>query len=67
MRMADLYPPGRVLWAIRDGDMHPSHRLEASSKSRGAEKIRLFEVQDVEQIFNQIVFAKDMLRYVMLL
>ena len=27
MVMADLFPPGRVLWAIRDGDLHPSHRL----------------------------------------
>lgn len=64
MRMAHLYPPGRVLWAIRDGDLHPSHRLDASSaKGRGTEKVRLFEVKDVEQVFNQIVFAKDMLRY----
>lgn len=63
MRMADLYPPGHVLWAIRDGDLHPSHRLDTALKNRGAEKVRLFEVQDVEQVFNQIVFAKDMLRY----
>ena len=62
MRMAHLFPPGRVLWAIRDGDLHPSHRLHEATKGRGTEKVRLFDVQDVEQVFNQIVFAKDMLR-----
>ncbi|GJE84830.1 lipase family protein [Phanerochaete sordida] len=61
MRMAHLFPPGRVLWAIRDGDLDPSHRLATSSTERGGEKVRLFEVEDVEQVFNQIVFAKDML------
>ncbi|EKM59528.1 uncharacterized protein PHACADRAFT_191896 [Phanerochaete carnosa HHB-10118-sp] len=61
MRMANLFPPGRVLWAIRDGDLESSHRLAGVSKERGSEKVRLFEVQDVEQVFNQIVFAKDML------
>ena len=62
MRMAHLYPPGRVLWAIREGDLHPSHRLSTPSGGRGTEKVRLFDVKDVEQVFNQIVFAKDMLR-----
>lgn len=63
MHMTDLYPPGRVLWAIRDGDLHPLHRLNASQKNKNtkAEKVRLFDVQDVEQVFGQIVFAKDML------
>lgn len=64
MRMAHLYPPGRVLWAIREGNLHPSHRLSSSSRKNGIEKVRLFDVLDVEQVFNQIVFAKDMLRYV---
>lgn len=69
MHMTDLYPPGRVLWAIRDGDLHPLHRLNASQKNKNtkAEKVRLFDVQDVEQVFGQIVFAKDMLRYVVIL
>ena len=66
MHMADLYPPGRVLWAIRDGDLHPSHQLNASRMNTKAEKVRLFDVEDVEQAFGQIVFAKDMLRCVTL-
>lgn len=68
MRMAHLYPPGRVLWAMREGDLHPLHRLNnATRKSRGTDKIRLFDVLDVEHVFDQIVFAKDMLRYALTL
>lgn len=82
MHMTDLFPPGRVLWALRDSDLHPSHRLstpqthhqEKSLKSstkteeiEGKDKLRLFEVLDVEKVFSQIVFAKDMLRYCILL
>jgi sn1-specific diacylglycerol lipase len=77
MHMTDLFPPGRVLWALRDSDLHPSHRLSTSgthhqrkgSKSdrnmeeTNKDKLRLFEVLDVEKVFSQIVFAKDMLRY----
>ncbi|THH05489.1 hypothetical protein EW145_g4766 [Phellinidium pouzarii] len=72
MIMADLFPPGRVLWAIRDGDLHPSHRLSRSNSSTGTtagvpeDKVRLFEVLDVERMFGQIVFARDMLRRVLL-
>lgn len=65
MVMADLFPPGRVLWAIRDGDLHTSHRLSAgsgSSDSHAESKVRLFEVLDVEKMFGQIIFARDMLR-----
>ena len=62
MQMADLFPPGRVLWAIRDGDLHPSHRLGASSgRTSAKDKVRLFEVCDVKQVFGQIIFARDML------
>lgn len=64
MHMAHLYPPGRVLWGIRDSDLELSKRLYADRKGNGPDKLRLFDVQDVEQIFGQIVFAKDMLRYV---
>ncbi|KAJ3519608.1 hypothetical protein NM688_g9276 [Phlebia brevispora] len=60
MHMAHLYPPGRVLWALRDGDLEPAHRLRPQD-TRETDKLRLFEVQDVEQVFNQIVFARDML------
>lgn len=59
MHMSDLFPPGRVLWAIRDGDLHPSHRTSLSDENR----VRLFEVLDVEKMFGQIIFARDMLRY----
>lgn len=62
MHMAHLYPPGRVLWALRDSDLEPEHRLPAQD-TQDANQLRLFEVQDVEQVFNQIMFARDMLRY----
>lgn len=58
MQMADLYPPGRVLWALRDSDLHPSHRSHRGTD----EKLRLFDVLDVEKVFSQIVFSRDMLR-----
>ena len=63
MNMTHLFPPGRVLWAIREGDLDPAQRLP-SKQRKGTDKVRLFEVQDVQQVFGQIVFAKDMLRYV---
>ncbi|KAG6830952.1 hypothetical protein H0H92_013663 [Tricholoma furcatifolium] len=64
MQMSNMFPPGQVLWALRDSDLHPSHRLylEPSAGVRCADKLRLFEVLDVEKIFSQIVFAKDMLK-----
>lgn len=67
MQNAFMYPPGRVLWAMRDGDLHPTHRLNAVPKSAAddrdapEDKLRLFEVLDVEQVFSQIVFSRDML------
>ncbi|PBK73212.1 hypothetical protein ARMSODRAFT_720835 [Armillaria solidipes] len=54
-----MFPPGRLLWALRDSDLHPTHRSEESSS--GPDKLRLFEVLDVEKSFSQILFAKDML------
>ena len=63
MRMAHLYPPGRVFWAIRDKDLDPIHQLKPPNK-KGSDKLRLFQVTDVEQVFTEIIFAKDMLRYV---
>ena len=67
MVMADLFPPGRVLWAIRDSDLEPCHRLSANtgtsgSSSHSEDKVRLFDVLDVEKMFGQIIFARDMLR-----
>lgn len=66
MHMTQLFPPGRVLWALRDGDLQSANRLrEADGRprqsGRGEEKVRLFEVHDVERAFGQIVFARDML------
>lgn len=76
MVMADLFPPGRVLWAVREGDLCPSHRLnrkpsdssnetgEVPSDDAAEGKVRLFEVLDVEKMFGQMIFARDMLRCV---
>ncbi|KAI0329928.1 alpha/beta-hydrolase [Cubamyces sp. BRFM 1775] len=62
MQMADLFPPGRVLWALRDGDLHPAHRLGANTgRASSKDKVRLFEVLDVKEVFGQIIFARDML------
>ena len=57
-----LYPAGRLLWALRDSDLCPAHRSEDSGA--GPDKLRLFEVMDREKVFSQILFAKDMLRFV---
>jgi hypothetical protein len=63
MQMANMFPPGRVLWALRDSDLHPSHRLgRGKEKSTEKDKLRLFEVLDVEKTFSQIIFSRDMLR-----
>ncbi|KAG5341022.1 hypothetical protein C0989_012226 [Termitomyces sp. Mn162] len=64
MQMSNMFPPGQVFWALRDSDLHPSHRsfLESTNHVRCADKLRLFEVLDVEKVFSQIVFAKDMLK-----
>ncbi|KDR74509.1 hypothetical protein GALMADRAFT_250502 [Galerina marginata CBS 339.88] len=66
MQNTSMYPPGRVLWAMRDGDLHPAHQLHPNPNSAGSaktneDKLRLFEVMDVEKVFSQIVFARDML------
>jgi sn1-specific diacylglycerol lipase len=61
MRQANTFPPGRVLWALRDGDLHPAHRIKVENTGMGVNKLRLFEVLDVEEVFGQIVFARDML------
>ncbi|KAJ7087313.1 hypothetical protein B0H15DRAFT_843485 [Mycena belliarum] len=60
MHMANMVPPGRVLWAMRDNDFFPAHRQTANSDS-APDKLRLFEVLDAEKVFSQVVFARDML------
>ncbi|KAG1875384.1 hypothetical protein DFJ58DRAFT_872584 [Suillus subalutaceus] len=61
MQMADLFPPGRVLWAVRDCDLHPSHQSQQPN-THPDKTLRLFEVLDVEKVFSQIVFSRNMLR-----
>ena len=71
MPMHSLYPPGRVLWAVRDSDVSyaappPAERryspMESLRAQREGDGVRLFEVLDVEKVFTQIVFARDMIR-----
>ena len=65
MHQAHLFPPGRVFWVLRDADLHPSNRLGTEEEGgKGTEKVRMFEVLDVERVFGQIVFSKNMLRFV---
>jgi len=69
MPLHDLYPPGRVLWAVRDSDVSyaappPAERryspMEALRAKREEDGVRLFEVLDVEKVFSQIIFSRDM-------
>ncbi|KAF9004698.1 hypothetical protein BDQ17DRAFT_1399534 [Cyathus striatus] len=46
-----MYPPGRVFWGMRNGDLHLSHH----------DKLRLFEVLNPEKVFGEIIFARNML------
>lgn len=59
MKDQDLFPPGRVLWGMRNGDLHPEHQKKKNEEN--GDKLRVFEVLDVEKIFDQIVFARNML------
>ncbi|KAN0140149.1 hypothetical protein V8E53_002045 [Lactarius tabidus] len=69
MPLHNLYPPGRVLWAVRDSDLSyaappPAERryspMEALRAHREEDGVRLFEVLDVEKVFSQIIFSRDM-------
>ncbi|KZS94124.1 alpha/beta-hydrolase [Sistotremastrum niveocremeum HHB9708] len=57
MGMAHLYPPGRVLWAVRRKDLSQDDQ----NSSHDQEGLRLFEVTAVDKVFSQIVFSRDML------
>ncbi|KLO05140.1 alpha/beta-hydrolase [Schizopora paradoxa] len=57
MHMADLFPAGRTFWGVRNGELSSKHQLNGISQG----KVRLFEVLDVEKMFGQIIFARDML------
>ena len=61
MQSTTMFPPGRVLWAMRDSDLYPTHRTHPQVTDSTEDKLRLFEVSDVEKVFGQIVFARDML------
>ncbi|KAG9317063.1 hypothetical protein JVU11DRAFT_1250 [Chiua virens] len=61
MQTADLFPPGRIFWARRDGDLPHLQRLSPTGSEKDAAKVRLFEVLDNEKVFSQIVFSKNML------
>lgn len=70
MPLHRLYPPGRVLWAVRDSDVSyaappPAERryspMEALRARREEDGVRLFEVLDVEKVFTQIIFSRDMI------
>jgi len=63
MQMDRLYPPGRVWWAIRDDSDTPTHTQvpSPSASCNISDNVRLYEVLDVEKIFGQVVFARDML------
>ena len=75
MTMANMYPPGRILWAVRDEDLENAVPPGGDAKYSAAyappnhikDRLRLFEVLDAEKVFSQIVFARDMLRYVLFL
>jgi sn1-specific diacylglycerol lipase len=65
MQSSDLFPPGRIFWAMRDSDLHSFHRSQdiddKNTVQKEADRLRLFEVLDAEKVFSQIVFARDML------
>ena len=60
MQNINLFPPGRVLWAMRDSDLHWSHQKYRTNSPSG-KRLRVFEVLDAEQVFSQIIFARNML------
>ncbi|KIY73181.1 alpha/beta-hydrolase [Cylindrobasidium torrendii FP15055 ss-10] len=68
-----LYPAGRLLWALRDSDLCAVHQEGANGSAKApystpngngksrVDKLRLFEVEDREKTFSQILWAKDMM------
>ncbi|KAG8851974.1 hypothetical protein FRB96_008989 [Tulasnella sp. 330] len=59
MRYVDLFPPGRVLWAVRDTSLHPAFRRNPTMVPHHC--VRVFEVEKVEEVFNQLIFTPDMI------
>jgi len=63
MQMDRLYPPGKVWWAVRADPDSTAHPKAAPSDEHYdiRDDLRLYEVLDVEKVFGQVVFARDML------
>jgi len=59
MYFSNLFPPGKVWWALRNDALHPSHQRTGVGDS--SSHLRLFEVHQVEHVFRQIEFKGDML------
>jgi hypothetical protein len=64
MQTDRLYPPGIVWWAVRGGSGTPDHtNLPFRDGNYNiTDSFTLYEVLDVEKVFGQVVFARDMLR-----
>jgi sn1-specific diacylglycerol lipase len=62
MQMDRLYPPGKVWWAVGEN----SGTASTSENSDTIENVSLYEVLDVEKVFGQVVYARDMLRHVLM-
>jgi len=60
MQMDRLYPPGRVWWAMRENSDTTTHSFTDASRNV-PDNVRLYEVLDVEKVFGQVVFDRDML------
>ncbi|PVF95748.1 hypothetical protein CPB86DRAFT_787758 [Serendipita vermifera] len=62
MHMADLFPAGNVFWAVHENDIDPSALpSSAVNATVASSKLRLFQVERVEKVFDQVVFSRDML------
>lgn len=68
MQMDRLYPPGKVWWAVGEDSAHSAHSRTASTSGNSdiMENVSLYEVLDVEKVFGQVVYARDMLRHVLM-
>ncbi|KAG8991416.1 hypothetical protein FRB90_001354 [Tulasnella sp. 427] len=63
MHHTSLFPPGRIFWAMRDASFHPSLQKpqDPLAPNPPADRLRVFEVENPEEVFNQVIFSMDML------
>ncbi|KAG8754175.1 hypothetical protein FRC14_005314 [Serendipita sp. 396] len=62
MHMADLFPAGNVFWAVHENDIEPGGLPSSAVNSTiASSKLKLFQVERVEKVFDQIIFSRDML------